>query len=199
MSTLNSKIVATGALLLVVAAAFFLLPGGLSQFGSDIGLSSAGVFVNANYVVRISPGNYSSIRETMGPDDALSVTIEASPPGVDFFLMNGGNFSAWTRNGGQPSQVYPQSMLNVKNYSFAFVGSGKTQDYYLVLTSRSSTELANVLLHLTLKSEPSNSLVIFVPITFLAVGALLVAVGVRVKRTPGIRSEGLNDIKETAK
>lgn len=137
---------------------------------------------NTNYVVRISPGNYSSIKETLGPTVELSATIEASPPGVDFFLMNGGNFSSWIRSGGQPSQVYPQSTLNVKNYSFVFVGSSKTQDYYLVLSSRSSTDSANVLLYLTIRSEPANSLVIVIPITFLAAGVVLVAIGVRMKR-----------------
>jgi hypothetical protein len=170
------KILAPGIILLVVGMLFLAFPGVGGQVESGLGFTSGPT--PSLYLVKVAPGNYSDITYTLQPVDSLSVTISAGPQPVDFFLMNGGNFSTWAKNATSSSQVYPQSAFNVKNYTFNFSGQGKTQTYYLVFASRSTTSSTNVLIQSSVQ-DSANSLTTTVPEAFIGVGVVVALVGAK--------------------
>jgi len=171
------KILVPGIIILVVGVLFLAFPGVGGQVESGLGFTSSPT--PSLYLVKVAPGNYSDITYTLQPADQLSVTLSAGPQAVDFFLMNGGNFSTWAKNATTSSQVYPQSAFNVKNYTFNFSGQGRTQTYYLVFESRSTTSSTNVLIQSSIQDSP-NSLATTVPEAFLGVGVVLALVGAKI-------------------
>jgi hypothetical protein len=171
------KIVVPGVILLVVGVLLLAFPGVGGQVESGLGFTSSPA--PSLYLVKVAPGNYSDITYTLQPTDQLSVTISAGPQPVDFFLMNGGNFSTWAKNATASSQVYPQSAFNVKNYTFNFPGQGRTQTYYLVFASRSTTSSTDVLIQSSIQ-DSSGSLTTTVPEAFLGVGVVLALVGAKI-------------------
>lgn len=171
------KILVPGVLILVVGILFLTFPGVAGQLESGLGLTPSPT--QSLYLVKVSPGNYSYVTYTLQPADQLSVTISAGPQAVDFFLMNGGNFSSWANTSTTPSQVYPQSAFNVKNYTFSFAGQGRTQGYYLVFEARSTTSATDVLVRSSVQ-DSSNSVASTVPAAFVGIGIVLALIGVRV-------------------
>jgi hypothetical protein len=176
-STVKLKILIPGILILVVGVLFLVFPGVAGQLEAGLGLASNPT--PSLYLVKVAPGNYSYVTYTLQPTDQLSVTISAGPQAVDFFLMNGGNFSSWSKTVTSSSQVYPQSAFNVKNYTFAFSGQDRAQGYYLVFVSRSTTTSTDVLVRSTIQ-DSSSSLGTTVPAAFLGVGLVLALVGAKV-------------------
>jgi len=170
------KILVPGVILLVVGVLFLAFPGVAGQVESGLGFTSSPP--PSLYLVKVAPGNYSDIAYTLQPTEQLAVTISAGPQPVDFFLMNGGNFSTWATNATTSSQVYPQSAFNVKNYTFNFSGQGKTQTFYLIFASRSTTSSTNVLIQSSIQDSP-GSLTTTVPEAFMGVGVVLALVGVK--------------------
>jgi hypothetical protein len=158
---LNYRFIVLGALLVAIGALVFAYPG---VFSSQVPASGHLL------LVRVSPNNYSYVQQTLSPQQTLQVTMSSSPDSVDFFLMNNGNFSAWTSRGSAPTNVYPQTRLDVKNYTFPLIGSGSPQSYSLVFVSRSSSTSTNVLLQLETAQGVDTLQSLVVPIIFLASG-----------------------------
>ena len=170
------KILVPGLIVLVVGVLFILMPAVYGQVETGAGLAPGPS--QKLYVVKVAPGNYSYLPLPLAQNEQLTVTIAAGPQAVDFFLMNGGNFSIWTEASTASTQVYPQSAFNVKNYTFDFVASGTAQTYYLVFDSRSTTLSTDVLVHSSLQ-DSSDSTAATVPAALVGVGAVLALVGVR--------------------
>lgn len=170
------KILVPGLILLVLGALFLVFPGVAGQLESGLGVAPSPT--QSYYLVKVAPGNYSDLTYTLQPADQLSVTVSAGPQPVDFFLMNGGNFSTWARNTTAAIQVYPQSAFNVKNYTFGFSGQDGTQTYYLVFVARSNTSSTDVLVQSSVQ-DSGGSLTTLVPGVFIGVGAVLALVGAR--------------------
>ena len=163
---MNYRLVVLGALLVAVGALIFVYPGILSNSSPSY---------NRTLLVRVTPANYSYFQANLGPQQTLQATLSSSPEGVDFFLMNSGNFSAWTSRGNPPSDVYSQSRLDAENYSFAVTGTGAPEEYYLVFISRSSDTPTNVLVHLVINQVTPETTV--VPLIFVAFGVALALIG----------------------
>jgi hypothetical protein len=163
---LNYRFVVLGVLLGAIGALIFVYPGILS---------SSSASHDQTLLVRIAPGNYSYIQTRLGPQQTLQATLSSSPEGVDFLLMNSGNFSAWTSRGTPPSDVYPQSKLDAENYSFAVTGSGALDEYSLVFISRSLDTPTNVLVHLVINQVTPGATV--PSLILVALGVALVIFG----------------------
>jgi len=174
---MKAKVLIPGVIVLVIGVLFLLFPGVAGQLGSGLGLTPNPT--QSYYLVKVAPGNYSDLTYTLQPTDQLSVTISAGPQAVDFFLMNGGNFSSWVKNATASSQVYPQSAFNVKNYTFGFSGQGRTQTYYLVFVSRSNASSTDVLIQSSVQ-DASGILTTVVPGAFIGVGLVVTLVGAKI-------------------
>jgi len=163
---LNYRFVVLGVLLVAIGALVFTYPGILP---------SSSPSYDHTVLVRIAPGNYSYVQTTLDPQQTLQATISSSPESVDFFLMNGGNFSTWTSRGNPPSDVYPQSRFDAQNYSFAVTGTGAPDGYYLVFMSRSLNTSTNVLVHLLINQAIPGATAI--PLIFGILGVALALIG----------------------
>lgn len=171
------KILAPGIILLVLGALILAFPGVAGQLESGLGMAPSPT--QTNYLIKVAPGNYSDLTYTLHPADQLSATVSAGPQTVDFFLMNGGNFSSWTKNATAAIQVYPESAFNVKNYTFSFSGQGGTQTYYLVFVARSNNSSTDVLVQSSVQ-DSAGTLTTLVPGAFIGVGVVLAILGARV-------------------
>jgi len=172
---MNLKIVVTGALLVVI--------GGLILFFPNVLTPPTQVY-DHTYLLRVAPGNYSSVQVTVEPQQTLLGTIASGPDTVDFFLMNHGNFTAWTTRGSPPSQVYPQSKFGILNYTFTVAGSGSSVDYVIVLSSRSSNGTTNALVNLVLDNGAGNLESLYAPLGFIIAGVAIAALGATRKGEP---------------
>ena len=161
---------------MIVGGLFVVVPGVFGQEGVGLGLAPGPK--PSQYLVKIAPGNYSYLSYNMRANAELTVTISAGTEAVDFYLMNEGNFSMWNRASSSSSQVYPQSALNVKNYSFDISGPGTAQTYYLVFVSRSASSQTDVLVHYSLQVAPDSS-VAALPTALLGIGVILALAGAR--------------------
>jgi len=163
---LNYRFVVLGVLLVAIGALVFTYPGILS---------SSSPTYDHTVLIRIEPGNYSYVQTTLDPQQTLQATISSSPESVDFFLMNSGNFSAWTSRGNPPSEVYPQSRFDAQNYSFGVTGTGAPAEYFLVFTSRSLNMSTNVLVRLVINQAVPEATVI--PLILVILGVALALIG----------------------
>jgi hypothetical protein len=170
---LNYRFVVLGVLLVAIGAFIFAYPGILSSSSPEY---------DHTLLVRIAPGNYSCIQTSLGPQQTLQATITSSPEGVDFYLMNSTNFSAWTSRGNPPVDVYPQSKFDAENYSFAVTGTstGAPEDYSLVFISRSSNTTTDVLVHLVINQVISGTTV--ASLILVASGVALALFGITRKK-----------------
>jgi hypothetical protein len=165
---LNYRFVVFGALLLVIGAVGLISPGILS--------SSSTVY-DHTLLVRVAPGNYSRLQMALGPQQTLQVALSSSPVGVDFFLMNSSAFSAWASGKNEPSNVYPQSELDARNYTFATTATGTHENYSLVFISRSSNMSTSVLLNLVIDQEANTIETMGVPLVIIVCGVALALFG----------------------
>lgn len=170
------KILVPGVIIAIIGALFVLMPAAYGQLETGVGLAPGPT--QSLYLVKVAPGNYSYLTYTLAPNDQLAVTIAAGPQPVDFFLMNAGNFSIWSRAQTATSQVYPQYAFNVKNYTFSFSATDRNQTYYLVFDSTSTASSTDVLVHSSLQKS-TDSTVATVPAAFVLVGIVLALVGAK--------------------
>lgn len=162
------RLVVLGVLLVVIGVVVFASPGILSPSSTAY---------DHTLLVRVAPGNYSYVQMALGPQQTLRVALSSSPEGVDFFLMNSSGFSAWTSDKNSPSNVYPQSELGARNYSFAVTATGTSEDFSLVFISRSSNMSTSVLLHLVIDQEARIIEPVIVPLVIAACGVALALFG----------------------
>ncbi|MDG7007422.1 MAG: zinc ribbon domain-containing protein [Nitrososphaerota archaeon] len=179
------KILVPGIFIAVIGALFVLMPTAYGQLETGVGLAPGPT--QSLYLVKVAPGNYSYLTYPLAPNDQLAVTIAAGPQPVDFFLMNAGNFSIWSRAQTATSQVYPQYAFNVKNYTFSFSGASRNQTYYLVFDSTSITSSTDVLVHSSLQGAP-DSTASTAPAVIVLVGVVLALIGAK---TGGRKNEEL--------
>jgi hypothetical protein len=165
---LNYRFIVLGVLLIAIGAFIFAYPGTLS---------SSSPAYDRTLLLRVAPGNYSYIQTELGPQQTLQATLSSSPEGVDFFLMNGSTFSAWTSRGNLPSDVYPQSRFDAENYSFAVTDTGAPDQYSLVFVSRSSNTSTSVLVHLVINQAIPGTTTTAASLILVASGAALALFG----------------------
>jgi hypothetical protein len=165
---LNYRFIVLGVLLIVIGGLFLAFPGILT---------SPSAAYDHTLLVRVAPDNYSYIQKTLGPQQTLRVTLSSSPEGVDFFLMNSSNFATWTSGRNEPANVYPQSRLDARNYSFTATAPGTSENYSLVFVSRFSNMSTSVLLHLVIDQEASILDTAVVPLIFVSCGVALMLFG----------------------
>ncbi len=173
---MRAKVLVLGVILLAVGVLLFVFPGLMSQFGSDLGLLPPAQHP-APYLVRVAPGNFSYLNYAVGPNDEVNVKIATGQQAVDFFLMNQGNFSSWVQGGGGVGQVFPQSALDVKNYSFALTGTGRSENYSLVFVSRSTSSPTDVLVQLVRSDTSLGATFTVTPLALIGFGAVLLVLG----------------------
>ncbi len=172
------KFLLPGVALIVLGALPLVAPGVASQLGNAVGLASSPANP-VTYYAHVSPLNYSFIEYPLPAGNALTVNMASGQETVDFFLMNGGNFSAWRQSGGAPSQVYPQSALNVRNYTFEVPSAPRLQDYFLVFTSRSATSSTDVLVKFVSVNTTTDTTLATLPVAVAGVGVIMAAYGAR--------------------
>ncbi len=175
---MRPKVLVVGIILVAFAALMVVVPSLLVQFGSDVGITP-GSSLPVTYVVRIAPDNYSSVKYSVSQGTELTVKMGSGQQAVDFFLMNPGNFSVWSQGATNSAQVYPQSLLDVRNYTFVLPSADQPRVYYLVFVSRSTTYSADVLLDVFQKDTGAFSTLLPLPIALFLSGAVLTAYGVR--------------------
>ena len=175
---MRPKVLIVGIILVAFGALMVIMPSLLVQFGSDVGFLP-GSNPPATYLVRIAPDNYSFVKYSVNQGTELTVKMGSGQQAVDFFLMNPGNFSVWTNGGTSSAQVYPQSLLDVKNYTFVLPSNGQPKVYYLLFVSRSTTYSADVLLNVSQKDTGAFSTLLPLPIGLFLSGAVLAGFGIR--------------------
>lgn len=173
---MRPKILVPGIIIALIGALFVIMPAVYGQVETGMGITPGPT--QTLHLVKVAPGNYSYLTYSLAPNDQLGVTLAAGPQSVDFFLMNAGNFSIWSKSQTAPSQVYPQSVFNVKNYTFDFVGSGRNQTYFLVFDSTSTTSSTDVLVRSSLQGAPDSN-VATVPAALVGIGVVLALVGAK--------------------
>jgi hypothetical protein len=168
-SALSFRLVILGALLAAAGIFTFAAPG--------IFFSPSPVYDHTLFV-QVAPSNYSYVQRTLFPQQMLQVTISSSPEGVDFFLMNSSSFSSWKSSNNDPAIVYPQSVLDARNYSFTATTHGSLANYTLVFVSRSSNMTTDVLLHFIVNQEASITETVWIPLGIIACGVVIATLGV---------------------
>ena len=165
---LNYRFVALGILLIAVGGYAFAFP----QVFTPPTLVS-----NRTVLAQIAPGNYSAIQVTLTSQQTLQGSFSSYPENVDFFLMNRSVFSSWNASGYPPIDIYPQSTLDAKNYTFTVAGMENPKGLSLVFIAKSSNASTNLLLHLAISSEPDLTQTLAVPVVIVALGVASVAFG----------------------
>jgi hypothetical protein len=164
---LNVRLVVLGVVLILAGGGLIALP---QEFSPPTTVS------DRTTLAQISPGNYTHVQMPLSSQSILQATFASSPGSVDFFLMNSSTFSTWSK--GHPSvDVYPQSQLNVKNYSFTFTNTDPSGVYDLVMVSRSNSSSTDVLLHLVVQQNPALLETIVIPGVLVALGLVAAAIG----------------------
>ncbi len=111
------------------------------------------------------------------PQDNLSASIQSNPSGMDFLLMNSGNYSLWSARGGTSYQVYSQSKLNIGNYSFSFSNTNPG-NYYLVFDSTIARNMStDVLVHIVVIRTLVSPEADYLPTIVTLLGVVLIATG----------------------
>jgi hypothetical protein len=165
---MNFRLVALGLLIAVIGVLFILYPSYLF---------TPSHYSQATKLVRVAPGNYSSIPEPLLSQQTLNVEIQSSPQPVDFFLMNSSSYSAWSK-GSPPTDVYPQySKFNVSDYSFSVSTGSTAQSYTLVFLSRSLSTPNNLIVRISVDSQSSFLQTNAIPLLILVCGVAIVLVG----------------------
>lgn len=151
---------------------------------SSLGQMGTETVFSTDKVIPIAPQSYGNYNASLMTGDTLAVTLTSNPGGIDVLLMNQGNFSLWSSSSKGSYFTYPESHLQVSNYSFTFTSSEKTQEFYVVLVSHSTTP-TEVLLQAT-STRPSEESLLLFPLVSGFVGIVLLWAGVR----GGGKSEG---------
>ncbi len=173
-----------GVALIVVGALPLVAPGLATQIGTTAGIMTSPT-QTSTYFAHVNPGNYSFVEYHLAAGFEVTASIASGQQPVDFFLMNGGNFTAWRQSMGQPSQVFPQSSLDVKNRTFAISGSTSTRDFFMVFVSRSTSSPTDVLIRLSLQNTATDPVLTTVPAVFAGVGLIMAVYGVRSSKKGG--------------
>ena len=172
--------VLAGVIILLIGAYFVYSPSTYGSVASLSGLSSSKVTYDQSIALEVKGSGYSFVNITLTPRDNLSIKFQANAPGVNFLLMNSGNFSEYRSGGGNSYYVFPESALNVKNYSFDFSPSAPSQVYYLVFTPATANSTTIVLAQLKVLTNNSVSGAEFVPIIIIVLGLAILGVGMNV-------------------
>jgi len=157
-----------GLLLLVIGGYTFVFP---QQVSPPTSVSDRTV------LTQIAPGNYSAVQVSLAPQQTLQVSFTSSPESVDFFLMNSSVFTAWNASGHPPIDVYPQSILDAKNYTFSVADAEGPEGLSLVLVARSTSTSTNVLLQMVVLREPDLVQTLAIPVVITALGVAALAFG----------------------
>ena len=171
---MNVRLVVLGIVLILAGGGLIALP---QEFSPPATVS------DRTTLAQISPGNDTYVQMSLPSQGILQATFASSPGSVDFFLMNSSTFSTWSK--GHPSvNVYPQSQLNVKNYSFTFTNAGPSGVFDLVLVSRANSSSTDVLLNLIVEQNPPLMDTIVIPGVLVALGVAAAAIGATRKSKP---------------
>jgi hypothetical protein len=175
---LRRKTAFLGALLVIVALLLYFTPSVTTQLAGYLGPTGTDTLFNYNSVVTIPPQDSSPYNASLTTGDSLAVSLTTHPGNIDVILMNQGNFTLWSKGTGVSYQTYAESALNVSTYSFTFTNKEKTQTFYVVLVSHSSTESTEVLLH-AIGSRPSQAGILLFPALFGVAGIVVLLIALR--------------------
>ncbi len=178
--------------MLILGAYLIFSPPAFDAFSLGVGLSSQQTVLDKTTVVSLSGSNSSSIMVPLTPQDNLTSSIQSNPRGIDFFLMNSGNYSLWSGKNSGSYQVYSQSKLNIGNYSFSF-SPGHSDNYYLVFDSSATRNVStDVLIHLVVVRTLTSPWGSYVPTVVALLGVILIALG----SMTGRKKQGVSESKE---
>jgi len=164
---MNARLVVLGLVLILAGGGLIALP---QEFSPPTTVS------DRTALAQVSPGNDTSVQISLSSQNILQATLASSPGSVDFFLMNSSTFSTWA-DGHSSVDVYPESQLNVMNYSFTFTNTGASGVFDLVMVSRSNGSSTDVLLHLVVQQNPALLEAIVIPGALIALGAVAAGFG----------------------
>lgn len=166
-----------GIIALILGAYLVFSPPAYNAFSLGVGLSSQQTMLDRTSVVSLSGSNSSSIMVPLTPQDNLSASIQSNPRGIDFLLMNAGNYSLWSGKNSGSYQVYSQSKLNIGNYSFSF-STKYSDNYYLVFDSPAARNVStDVLVHILVVRMLTSPEASYVPTIVALLGVVLIALG----------------------
>ena len=191
---LNKVMVLAGIVILLIGGYFVYSPSTFGYVASVSGITSSKVTYDQSVALNVKSSNYAFVNITLTPRDNLSAKFEANTPGVNFLLMDSGNFSDFKSGSSSQYYVLPESALNVQNYTFDFSPTAPSQVYYLVFTPAATNASTTVLVHLTVLTNNSVSGSEFVPILLIVLGLALLGVGMNV----GKKKKQEKKVKETA-
>ena len=172
------KFLLPGIVLFALGALLVLTPGIFTQLGTEAGIGVSPTHT-ATYFVHVGQENYSYVQFPLGAGESLTASIASGQQTVDFFLMNEANFTAWAGSGGEPGQVYPQSSLDVKNYTFNIPSSASPRTYVILFVSRSTTSSTDVLIRMSLRATPSDQNSTTLSVALVVVGVAMASYGAR--------------------
>lgn len=182
---LKRVLVLVGVMILIIGGYLLYSPAAYGSVASFSGLYGSKITYDQNSALEVRSSNYSFVSIALTPRDNLTARIQADSPGVNFLLMNAGNFSEFRQSGSGTYSVYPQSNLSLRDYSFNFVPTAPNQTYYLVFTPVSPNTTTTVLAHLTVLTNTSVSGSEYVPILIIVIGLALLGIGLNVgKKKP---------------
>lgn len=152
-------------------------PKVVNSFSADAGLSSSIVTYDHSSFVRVTESNFTSVPVHLSHGETLNEEIQSNSPGISLLLMDSRNFSEFRSASNLPYSVYPQSRLDVQNYSFSLTDNSGNESFYLVFLDPSTNTTSSALVHTTIVAKGSPHFAQAIPIAILMLGALMFGIG----------------------
>ena len=169
-----------GVVVLIIGLVLYLSPTALSTLANDSGISGSVVNSNKALLLNVNPGNYTTELVTLSHNNNLNVSYDSEPAGIEFLLMNQGNYTLFASGSQSNVQVYSESKLNQSSDSFSFTPSStSTQNYYLVFRSLPGRNVTtNLVLNLKVVAQVSAFDTLFIPYGLFAIALILLVFGI---------------------
>jgi hypothetical protein len=189
-----------GVIALILGLVLYLSPIALSTLANGTGVSGSVVSTNKVLFLNVGPNNYTFEQVTLSSNNNLDVYYQSEPAGIEFLLMNQGNYSNFVTGAQSNVQIYSESKLNQANDSFLFTpGSTSAQNYYLVFKSLPGRDVTtNLELNLKIGAQVSAFDTIFIPYAILMIALILLVIGIfggrqrRVETVSPVSQKGAN-------
>jgi hypothetical protein len=179
IGTMKLLVLIIGIIILILGLVLYSSPLALSTLSNDSGVSGTVVTTTKILYLSVNPGNYTSQKISLNHNNNLIVSYESDPSGVDFLLMNQGNYTLFVSGVQSNVQVYNESELTRGNFSFSFnTNSANNQNYYLVFKALPGRNVTTgIKFNFEITDQVSDFNVLYIPYSILALGLMLILAG----------------------
>lgn len=180
---MRRRVLTIGVILLVITVYLLLSPDLVETLARTFGAirtTERDKMIVAPTLLRVEPSNYSYVSQMLSTERFTELSFTGTigvggDQGIDFYIMNQGNFTRWVT--GQ-SALISVSALSAKNYTFT-LRLTRADTYYFVFDNTYSNDRKNIVFSLLLEEQaqevdPSAN---YFVLLLLIVACILVAYG----------------------